>query len=132
MTTKISWNQYNAMPDDLFWWRGIDGSQVLTYFVNTPGEGQDVSTRYATYNGMVTPHAVLGSWRKFKNKDLANGLNRETNKDKGIGWRAGLGAQYSINDNWDIRIVLNGGFALYGDTLSQIRALPGISKVKEI
>ena len=36
------------------------------------------------------------------------------------------------NDNWDIRIVLNGGFALYGDTLSQIRALPGISKVKEI
>lgn len=71
MTTKISWNQYNAMPDDLFWWRGIDGSQVLTYFVNTPGEGQDVSTRYATYNGMVTPHAVLGSWRKFKNKDLS-------------------------------------------------------------
>ena len=45
MTTKISWNQYNAMPDDLFWWRGIDGSQVLTYFVNTPGEGQDVSTQ---------------------------------------------------------------------------------------
>ena len=36
------------------------------------------------------------------------------------------------NDNWDIRIALNGGFALYGDILSQIRALPGISKVKEI
>ncbi len=36
------------------------------------------------------------------------------------------------NDNWDIRIVLNGGFALYGDILSQIRALPGISKIKEI
>ena len=36
------------------------------------------------------------------------------------------------NDNWDIRIALNGGFALYGDILAQIRALPGISKVKEI
>lgn len=36
------------------------------------------------------------------------------------------------NDNWDIRIALNGGFALYGDILTQIRALPGISKVKEI
>ncbi len=36
------------------------------------------------------------------------------------------------NDNWDIRISLKEGFALYGDILSQIRALPGISKVKEI
>ena len=71
MTTKISWNQFNSIPDDLFWWRGIDGSEILTYFVNTPGEGQDMDTRYATYNGMVTPHAVLGSWSKFKNKDLS-------------------------------------------------------------
>ena len=71
MTTKISWNQFNSIPDDLFWWRGIDGSEILTYFVNTPGEGQDMDTRYATYNGMVTPHAVLGSWNKFKNKDLS-------------------------------------------------------------
>ena len=30
-----------------------------------------MDTRYATYNGMVTPHAVLGSWNKFKNKDLS-------------------------------------------------------------
>jgi DNA polymerase-3 subunit alpha len=36
------------------------------------------------------------------------------------------------NDSWDIRIALNGGFALFGDILSQIRAIPGISKVKEI
>lgn len=71
MTTKISWNQYNNIPNDLFKWRGIDGSEILTYFVNTPGEGQDVSLRYATYNGMMTPHAVLGSWKKFKNKDLS-------------------------------------------------------------
>ncbi|MCI9059308.1 MAG: alpha-mannosidase, partial [Lachnospiraceae bacterium] len=26
MTTKISWNQYNRMPHDTFWWKGIDGS----------------------------------------------------------------------------------------------------------
>jgi len=36
------------------------------------------------------------------------------------------------NDNWDIRIELSGGFALYGDVLSQIRSLPGVSMVKEI
>ncbi len=36
------------------------------------------------------------------------------------------------DNNWDIRIILPGGYALYGDVLSQIRALPGISMVKEI
>ncbi|WP_455619387.1 alpha-mannosidase [Eisenbergiella sp.] len=71
MTTKISWNQFNTIPEDLFKWKGIDGSEILTYFVNTPGEGQDMSTRYATYNGLVTPHAVMGSWKKFKNKELS-------------------------------------------------------------
>ena len=71
MTTKISWNQFNSIPDDLFKWRGIDGTEVLTYFVDTPGEGQDSSTRYSTYNGLVTPHSALGSWQKFKNKELS-------------------------------------------------------------
>ena len=36
------------------------------------------------------------------------------------------------NDNWDIRIELKGSYALYGDILSQIRSLAGITSVKEI
>ena len=36
------------------------------------------------------------------------------------------------NDNWDIRIELAGGFALFGDVLGQIRGLPGVTTVKEI
>ncbi len=36
-----------------------------------------------------------------------------------------------LNNQWDVTISLPDGFALYGDTLTQIRALPGIS-VKEI
>lgn len=71
MTTKISWNQYNSIPDDLFWWRGIDGTEILTYFVNTPDAGRDPKERFSTYNGLATPHAVLGSWKKFKNKELS-------------------------------------------------------------
>ena len=35
-------------------------------------------------------------------------------------------------NGWDVRIVLPGGFALYGDILAQIRSLPGISEIKEI
>ena len=71
MTTKISWNQYNSIPDDLFKWRGIDGTEILTYFVDTPEEGNNLDIRYSTYNGQATPHSVLGSWRKFKNKELS-------------------------------------------------------------
>ncbi len=71
MTTKISWNQYNTMPNDLFWWRGIDGSEILTYFMSTPLEGEDLGNRFSTYNGLLNPHSVLGSWKKFKNKDIS-------------------------------------------------------------
>lgn len=72
MTTKISWNQFNNMPHDLFKWRGIDGSEVMTYFVSTPGEGQSFDARSVTYNGMISPRSVLGSWNKFHDKHLSN------------------------------------------------------------
>ena len=71
MTTKISWNQYNVIPDDLFRWRGIDGTEILTYFVDTPEAGFDLNSPYSTYNAKMTPHAMLGSWKKFKNKELS-------------------------------------------------------------
>lgn len=72
MTTKISWNQYNNIPDDLFRWRGIDGTEILTYFVNTPGERQSYKDKFSTYNGMMVPNCVIGNWKKFKNKELSN------------------------------------------------------------
>lgn len=71
MTTKISWNQYNSIPDDLFKWRGIDGTEIMTYFVNTPEVGHPIEERFSTYNGMITPHSVIGSWRKFRDKQLS-------------------------------------------------------------
>lgn len=70
MTTKISWNQYNTIPNDLFWWRGIDGSEVLTYFVDTPMGWADAGGRFSTYNGLMEPGTVIGNWQRFKNKDL--------------------------------------------------------------
>ena len=35
MTTKISWNECNKMPYDTFYWKGIDGTKILTHFVST-------------------------------------------------------------------------------------------------
>lgn len=71
MTTKISWNQFNSIPDDLFKWRGIDGTEVMTYFVNTPEVGHAIDERFSTYNGMITAHSVMGSRKKFRNKELS-------------------------------------------------------------
>lgn len=73
MTTKISWNQYNSIPNDLFYWRGIDGSEIMTYFIQTPEPGR-VDKRMSTYNGVLTPYTVSGAWKRFKNKELTNDL----------------------------------------------------------
>ncbi|MED0661960.1 alpha-mannosidase [Geobacillus thermodenitrificans] len=88
MTTKISWNQYNRMPHDTFWWRGIDGSEVLTHFITTPEPNKD--WWFYTYNGVITPETVQGIWNSYRDKainqelllsygygDGGGGVNRE-------------------------------------------------------
>lgn len=32
LTTKLSWNDTNVFPYDTFYWKGLDGSKVLTHF----------------------------------------------------------------------------------------------------
>ncbi|MEI7027255.1 alpha-mannosidase [Paenibacillus sp. y28] len=70
MTTKISWNQYNRMPHDTFYWRGMDGTRILTHFITTPEPGQDNGAFYYTYNGKVTPRSVQGIWEAYQDKPL--------------------------------------------------------------
>lgn len=70
LTSKISWNQYNRFPYDTFMWKGIDGSQVLTYFITTP-EGGD--WQY-TYNGSMEPNEIKGAWENYQQKDLNHEL----------------------------------------------------------
>ncbi len=74
MTTKISWNEYNTVPNDLFRWRGIDGTEILTYFVDVPEVGHSFDKRYSTYNGYVNPRTAIGSWTKFKDKSLSKDI----------------------------------------------------------
>lgn len=74
MTTKISWNQYNRMPNDTFLWKGIDGSEILTHFITTPvpggGSWTEKSNWFYTYNGLLSPETVLGVYRSYQNKAL--------------------------------------------------------------
>lgn len=72
VTTKISWNQYNRMPHDVFIWRGIDGTEILTYFITTPYPGR--SGWGADYNAQITAETMLGAWEVFKDKGITKDL----------------------------------------------------------
>ena len=58
-TIKVNWSETNAMPYDLFWWEGLDGSRVLAHTFNNPVGG---------YNAQITAQAVLETWRNFRDK----------------------------------------------------------------
>ncbi len=71
MTTKLGWNETNRIPHDLFIWKGLDGSQVLAYFVTTkeyekPSVYPKNQGHETTYNGMLTPSQLLGTWQRFQ------------------------------------------------------------------
>ncbi|AIQ50270.1 alpha-mannosidase [Paenibacillus sp. FSL R7-0331] len=70
MTTKISWNQSNRMPHDTFWWRGMDGSEVLTHFITTSEKDGDAYT----YNGRMTAGLLRGIWNSYQDKEINDHL----------------------------------------------------------
>jgi alpha-mannosidase len=69
-TTKISWNEINKFPYDTFWWKGIDGTKILSHFITTP----DKNNYFYTYNGMVEPFTIKGIWDNYKQKDVNDEL----------------------------------------------------------
>lgn len=72
MTTKISWSQFNRPEYDTFKWRGIDGTEVLTHFITTPEVNNDEP--FYTYNGLLNPEAVTGSWDNYQQKEINDEL----------------------------------------------------------
>ena len=64
-TTKLSWNETNPFPYDLYHWEGLDGSRVIAHsFLNDapslPGFGG--------YNGNVVAADLGRTWHNFKGK----------------------------------------------------------------
>jgi alpha-mannosidase len=74
MTTKISWNEYNRIPNDTFRWRGLDGTEVLTHMVTAPAEPGKQSPpglpQMYTYNAMLTPEEATGNWTAYRQKTI--------------------------------------------------------------
>jgi alpha-mannosidase len=67
-TTKISWNLYNRLPYDSFWWQGLDGTRVLTHFSPTPSTDDG---HWNTYNAKAWPADVFGTWKNYLHSDAA-------------------------------------------------------------
>lgn len=75
MTTKIGWNEYNKIPNDTMMWQGIDGTEVLTYFITTRDYITDPElytrpTTSTTYNGRQNANQIMGTWQRYQNKDI--------------------------------------------------------------
>ena len=73
VTSKISWNDTDMMPHDTFSWKGIDGSEVFTYFLTAQDKvrGRPISN-YTTYVGIPEPRQIMGTWDRYQDKHLNN------------------------------------------------------------
>lgn len=73
MTTKLSWNDTDTIPFDSFYWRGIDGTELLTHFA-PPRDYRLTSSvdpqldRRTTYNGKLEPKEVMGADQRYQDK----------------------------------------------------------------
>ena len=73
VTSKISWNDTNLMPNDTFKWHGIDGTGINTYFLTAQDkERGKAPKRYTTYVGKTKPSMIAGSYDRYQNKNLTN------------------------------------------------------------
>ena len=71
VTSKISWNDTNQMPYDVFMWKGIDGTELFTYFLTAQNKVRgEKPVNYTTYVGMGEPKQVAGAWDRFQQKEI--------------------------------------------------------------
>jgi alpha-mannosidase len=55
-THKLTWNERNPFPYDLYRWEGIDGSRVVAHSFKNPENG---------YNSRLTAREVAETWQNF-------------------------------------------------------------------
>lgn len=71
LTSKISWNDKNTMPYDVFSWKGVDGTPINSYFLTAQDKGRtDAFNKGTTYVANTNPKMVAGSYNRFQQKEL--------------------------------------------------------------
>ncbi len=75
VSSKISWNDTNIFPYDLFQWQGIDGSKILSYNLTAQDTFKDGEIRnITTYNAFAGPNQINGAWNRFRQKALTRNI----------------------------------------------------------
>lgn len=73
VTSKISWNDTNQMPYDIFSWKGIDGSEVFTYFLTAQRKQKGKKPQnYTTYVPQADASFIAGTWDRLTQKELTD------------------------------------------------------------
>ena len=106
VTSKIAWNETNRMPYDTFEWKGIDGSEVFTYFltaVERKRHFENMGWR-STYTPMLEPSYVQGTWDRYEPKSL----NSEVLMPFGFGDGGGGPADWHIENFERLKYGING------------------------
>ncbi|MEM0946963.1 MAG: glycoside hydrolase family 38 C-terminal domain-containing protein [Pseudomonadota bacterium] len=72
-TNKPNWNQTNRMPSSTFWWKGLDGTKILSHVLTTPREVQHLPFP-TNYKSDLSAPEVLGTWEHSTAKDKVRDL----------------------------------------------------------
>lgn len=71
LTSKISWNEYNRLPYDTFMWEGLDGTEILSYFITANDYEKVVNGSHRTiYEAIINPSQIKGSYERYKPKQM--------------------------------------------------------------
>ena len=73
VTSKISWNEFNKLPCDVFFWRGIDGTEIFTHFLTAQDKFLGKKpVNFSTYVANTEPKMLAGSYERMQQKDISN------------------------------------------------------------
>lgn len=71
VTSKISWNDYNRLPYDTFMWEGIDGTEILAYFITANDYEKVINGSHRTiYEAQINPSQIKGAYERYKPKQM--------------------------------------------------------------
>jgi len=72
VTSKISWNDMNTVPYDIFKWEGLDGTDINTFFLTAQAKGHDTNyNKGTTYVSNMDPQYVAGAYNRLQQKELS-------------------------------------------------------------
>ena len=87
VTSKLGWNEKNTYPYDIFKWRGIDGTEINSYFLTSQERVPDEKEyrRKVVYSARMTPAFVNGSFHRMQQKNLTSEVLMPFGKGDGGG-----------------------------------------------